>query len=157
MGMSDYQRELREAVGSRYVMTSSVTGLIFDADRRLLALRENTPTESWMLPGGAVDPDESPKDAVVREVAEETGLQVCVESILGAYGGPEFRVSYPNGDECGYVMIVYTCTVAGGELRIDSDEVAEARFVTRTELAELPTRRWISTVVADIPGDSFRA
>ncbi len=54
--------------------------------------------------GGAVDPGESPVDAAVREAWEETGLHVEITGIFGVFGGPDFRVSYPNGDVADYVM-----------------------------------------------------
>jgi 8-oxo-dGTP pyrophosphatase MutT (NUDIX family) len=45
-----------------------------------------------------VDPDETPSDAVVREVWEETGLYIAPVRLLGVYGGPSCLVTYPNGE-----------------------------------------------------------
>jgi 8-oxo-dGTP pyrophosphatase MutT (NUDIX family) len=52
----------------------------------------------WTLPGGAVDPEEQPADAAVRECFEETALLVKLDALIGIFGGPEFLISYPNGD-----------------------------------------------------------
>ena len=49
---------------------------------------------------GGVEPYEAPAAAVVREVAEETGLTVTVTSLIGVYGGPQFVINYPNGEPC---------------------------------------------------------
>jgi len=56
-------------------------------------------------------------------VLEETGLEVAIDEILTALGGPEFRVRYRNGDQIAYVTIVYRGRVVGGEPHPDGDEV----------------------------------
>jgi 8-oxo-dGTP pyrophosphatase MutT (NUDIX family) len=69
-----------------------------------------------------IDPDEAPQDAVVREVWEETGLRVEPTRLCGVFGGPEFRVTYENGDESHYVMAVFECRRIGGDAATDGDE-----------------------------------
>ncbi|MFL6070047.1 MAG: NUDIX hydrolase, partial [Actinomycetes bacterium] len=49
-------------------------------------------------------------------------------------GGPAFEMTYPNGDECAYLSIVFDARVTGGTLMPDGDEVSECRWFTRTEL-----------------------
>jgi 8-oxo-dGTP pyrophosphatase MutT (NUDIX family) len=96
-----------------------------------------------------IEPDERPADAVVREVWEETGLRVETSHVAGVYGGPEFIVTYPNGDETQYVIIAFACTVAGGELRPDGDETVEARFWSQAEAAALPMPAWLHGILPD--------
>jgi 8-oxo-dGTP pyrophosphatase MutT (NUDIX family) len=96
----------------------------------------------WTTPGGVIEPDEAPADAVVREVGEETGLLVEPVRILGVFGGPRFVVRYPNGDETQYVMIVFDCRVVGGELNSDTDETIDARFVDEAEFQQLQVPPW---------------
>src|SRR5262245_56314746 len=76
MPISDYLRDLRARVGTTLLAVPSVTGLIFDDEGRVL-LVQHANGGVWLLPGGAIDPDETPQDAVVREVWEETGLDVA--------------------------------------------------------------------------------
>lgn len=52
----------------------------------------------WGLPGGVMEPGESLLQALHREVAEETGLAIHVERLLGLYTTLDFEVHYPNGD-----------------------------------------------------------
>lgn len=62
-----------------------VVGAAIVRDGRVLAARRTTPPEAagrWELPGGKVDPGESPQDALVREVAEELGCSIEVDSWL---------------------------------------------------------------------------
>ena len=94
-----------------------------------------------------MEPDETPADAVVREVQEETGLVVRPDRILGVFGGPGFVVRYSNGDETQYVMIVFDCTVVGGRLRSETDETIEARFVAADEFDRMEGSPWTREVL----------
>lgn len=65
----------------------------------------------WGTIGGSVEVDEHPAEAAVREAAEEAGVQVELTRLLTALGGPEVRLTYPNGDQTAYVSIVYEAQV----------------------------------------------
>ena len=72
----------------------------------------------WTLPGGGVEHGEDPCDAVIRDVAEETGYQVLVERLLGV-DSRTFQVDWdlPGGAELHSVGVFYSARVTGGELR----------------------------------------
>ena len=72
----------------------------------VLVERKNFPA-GWAIPGGFVDPGESPVEAVRREALEETSLEVTVKEIFHVYGKP-WRD--PRGDT---VSIVYHCSATG--------------------------------------------
>lgn len=150
MPMSDYLRRVRSKIGNEFLLMPSVTGLVFDDQRRVLLVRPVHRDHVWVAPGGAVDPDEAPQDAVVREVWEETGLLVEPTQLRGVFGGPEYRVWYANGDEVGYMMAVYECRVTGGELRADGDEIAEARYFSQADLASITLSRWARIIVPEL-------
>jgi ADP-ribose pyrophosphatase YjhB (NUDIX family) len=142
MPMSPFIRELRSRVGSMRLLLPSVTGIVRDADGRVLLVRQRD-GDVWSTPGGAIEPDETPGDAVVREVWEETGLHVQPERVLGVYGGPELVVRYENGDETQYVMIVFECVVRSGDLRADEEETIDARFWSRGDAVDLRLADWL--------------
>jgi 8-oxo-dGTP pyrophosphatase MutT (NUDIX family) len=146
MVMSDYVRRIRARIGNEFLLMPSVTALVFDHDRRVLLVRLSR-RDVWVAPGGAVDPDEAPHDALVREVWEETGLLVEPTQLLGVFGGPEYRVWYANGDEVGYMMAVYECRATGGALRTDGEEIAEARYFSPGELSSITLSRWARIIV----------
>jgi len=146
MPMSEYIRGLRARLGPSLLHVPSVTALVFDANDRLLLARHSN-GGVWVAPGGAIDPDEAPQDAVVREVWEETGLHVEPSRFVGVFGGPEFRVRYENGDQVSYVMSVFECREIGGALRADGEEILEVGYFAASELAALDLSPWAKLVL----------
>jgi len=133
MAMSEYVRLLRELIGKQLLLMPSVSVLVKDDDDRLLLVR-HADSGLWGLVGGAVEIDERPADAAVRETQEETGLSVEITSLVTVLGGPRFRVTYPNGDQTAYVTIVYEARPVGGVERADGDEVLELGWFGRNGL-----------------------
>jgi len=144
--MSQHVRRLRAALGSELLVLPSVTGIVYDERDRILLVQQSA-GGIWSAPGGSVDPNETPANAVVREVWEETGLYVDPVRLLGVYGGPYCVVTYPNGDRTAYVMTVFECEVRGGTLRATSDETTAAAFVSASELSKYPTSLWVQHVL----------
>ncbi|MEU0478344.1 NUDIX domain-containing protein [Streptosporangium sp. NPDC006013] len=142
MPISPYLRWLRNHVGRDLVLMPGVTGIVTDQEGRIL-LVEDISTGWWALPGGAIDPDERPADAIVREMREELGVEVEPTAVLGVFGGPELTVEYGNGDRVQYVTTVFACQVISGELTADGEELAQFRFTTPDEQAEMLVAPWV--------------
>jgi 8-oxo-dGTP pyrophosphatase MutT (NUDIX family) len=131
---SDWER----ALGVR----PSASAVIFDRRRRLL-LQQRSDGGQWGLPGGSVEVGESVSQAVVREVREETGLDVTVRRLVGVYSEPALQVvRYPDGNVWHYVNVCFECVVRGGALTT-CDETLALRWVplTRLPAALLPNHR----------------
>lgn len=146
MPISDYLRTVREKVGTDLVMMPAVTVFVFDEEDRLLLAQERD-TGLWMTIGGAMDPDESPADAAVRECWEETGLHVELTKLAGVFGGPQYRIAYANGDMVAYTTIVFEAHVLGGRPEADGEEATALRFVSQEEAGELPMAVWTKELV----------
>ena len=146
MPPSAYVRAVRAKIGSDLLMLQSVTIMLFD-DRRRLLLAQDAGSGLWMTVGGAIDPDERPADAAVRECWEETGLLVELTRVLGVFGGPEFRINCPNGDTVSYVVTVFEARWVDGEAFPDGLETSALRFVSREEAASLPMATWTKEMV----------
>jgi mutator protein MutT len=87
----------------------------------------------WDLPAGAIDPGETPAQAIVREVREETGLIVEPMAIAGVFGGGGFRLTYDNGDVVEYTVVVFECRIIAGKLGGLDDEAVELRYLGANE------------------------
>jgi len=112
-----------------------VGAIMLRRDRILMAQRGKEPLKGWWsLPGGALEIGESLKDAVCREIREETGLEIrplrvfeIFERIIrDAAGRPEYH----------YVLIDYLCRIVGGTL-CAGDDVCRVEWVRRRDLADL--------------------
>ena len=133
--MSEYIARLRERVGHELLLLASVAVLVRD-DRGALLLMSSADTGLWQTIGGAVDPDESPASAARREALEEAGIDVELRGIVAVLGGPQYRWTYPNGDQTAYVTIVYDAAVAAGTPLADGDEALDVRWWSVDELGE---------------------
>ncbi len=94
-----------------------------------ILLERRSDSGMWGLPGGAIDPGESIHQTALREVKEETGLEVRIVRLIGVYSEPSQRiVVYPdNGDVRHLVDITLEAEIISGELTI-SPESLELRF-----------------------------
>jgi ADP-ribose pyrophosphatase YjhB (NUDIX family) len=101
-----------------------VAAVIFEDGRVLLQRRDDT--GRWGLPGGGVEPGESVRQAVIREVREETGLLVEPIRLIGVYSDPVHHqvVTYPDGNVIHYVSTVFECVVHGGALACGDESLA---------------------------------
>lgn len=148
MPISDYLRQLRSKVGHDLLLVPTVTIVTFDEQQRVLLVRHAE--GPWVLPGGSMDPGETPADAAVREMWEESGLLVEPVRILGVYGGSEYRITYKNGDELAFVMTVFECRRKDGIMQPDGTETLAVAYFSREELAHLPLPDWAHLVLADV-------
>lgn len=143
MAMSPHVARLRAAVGSELLVLPSACGVVYDEEGRILLVR-HVNGGIWSVPGGCIDPEEAPADAVAREVWEETGLEVEPVRVLGVFGGPECVIEYANGDRTSYVVTAFECELRGGRLDAHSDETDGAAFVGPSELASYRTSAWVA-------------
>ena len=117
----------------------------------LLSGRRTEPPElagGWELPGGKVEPGEHPRDALLREIREELGVEIELGNIVrGPVSG-----AWPLGQE--YVMQVWLARITAGEARPLQDH-DQLRLLTRGELYDvswLPADLSIIAAVAELMG-----
>jgi ADP-ribose pyrophosphatase YjhB (NUDIX family) len=116
-------------------LVPSVTAIVPD-ERGAILLEHKTDNDLWALPGGAMDVGESMADAVVREVEEETGIDVEVTGVVGIYSNPNHVMAYDDGEVRQQCSICFTTRMLGGQLATSS-ETKEVRFVDPADLDSL--------------------
>jgi ADP-ribose pyrophosphatase YjhB (NUDIX family) len=117
-------------------LVPATTVVVPDADRRVLLIRRSD-NGLWALPGGAMDVGEYLADAAVREVREETGLDVEIVGILGTYTDPRHVIAYDDGEVRQQFAICFEARQIGGTLLADGSEAKDARFFSAEELPGL--------------------
>jgi len=114
----------------------AVVLLLTEGDRLLLIKRGAWPEKGkWALPAGFVDLGEAPEDAAIREMKEETGLEVSIQGLLD--------LSFDATSKA--IVLLYRARLRGGLLAAD-DDALDARWFTPSELPELAfesTRRMV--------------
>lgn len=120
-------------------------GVIIDADRMLLAHWNEDGRSGWTLPGGGIDPGESPDDAARREILEETGHTADLDGLLGvdSFVVPAEKRFTSTAQPLHVIRIVYRAHITGGSLRNEiggsTDEAAWFALddITRLHRVEL--------------------
>jgi 8-oxo-dGTP diphosphatase len=102
-----------------------VAGAVINDRGELLAIQRQD-NGHWEPPGGLVDPGESLKQTLTREVLEETGLHIVPGPLSGVYQNMRRDI----------IAFVFTCSVVSGKLR-RSDETASVRWLSPTEVPEM--------------------
>jgi len=105
----------------------------FPLDKILLIKRRTVPFSGyWALPGGRVDSGETVEQTIVREVKEETCLDVAVVSKIGEY----HEQGVQKGVEYDYYPACFLVNVVGGEIKKQESEIEEIKLFSLNEVPE---------------------
>ncbi|HEV3359870.1 MAG TPA: NUDIX domain-containing protein [Pseudonocardiaceae bacterium] len=129
----DYYRDSSAPRANSIVVAA--TAFVLDERARVLMIRR-TDSGRYAIPGGAQEIGESIGATVVREVAEETGIDVEPTGIIGVYSDPEHVIAFSDGEVRQEFSICFRARYLGGTPRT-SDESSEVVWVAREDLAGL--------------------
>jgi 8-oxo-dGTP diphosphatase len=136
MPIPEYITKLRAHVGHATLLLPAAAGIVRDEAGRVLLIRRGD-GRGWSLPGGMMEPGESIVECLVREVWEETGLEVEPLRLVGIYSDPAFmRFAYGNGDRVHFMSATFDCRVVGGSLNADGEESLEVVYFAPDALPE---------------------
>lgn len=115
----------------KYTGKTSTAIIPFPSDRILLVKRNTVPFKGyWALPGGRMDPGETVEQTIVREVKEETGLDVAVVRKIGEY----IEKGVKDGVDYEYYPTCFLVKTVGGEIKRQESEIQEIQLFSLKEL-----------------------
>lgn len=110
----------------------AASAVVTDGDGRLL-LAKRIDNDLWTIPGGTMEPGETIAETAVREVKEETGIDVEVVSLVGIYSNPQHVVEYSDGEVRQQFSVCFSCRRIGGDLAT-SGETSEVGYFSPGEI-----------------------
>lgn len=131
---------------------------ILNSKRELLMLHRKD-NKKWTMPGGTLEFGESMTECALREVKEESGLDVKIKDIIGTYTDPNIRVAYSDGEVRQEFTIVYYGEALNYDVSLD-DESSQFQWVPLGEVISLPLadsqKRRIGDVLSYLENGSRR-
>ena len=140
MSRKDYFDDPNAPKAQRVV--PAVTAFVVN-DQGELLLERRSDNGRWGMPGGALEIGENLAGAVVREVREETGIDVEVLGLVGMYSNPGHVIEFSDGEVRQEFSLCFRARPIGGSLSVSSESF-EVRWIPRVELDALdiaPTTR----------------
>jgi ADP-ribose pyrophosphatase YjhB (NUDIX family) len=140
--------EAAALLAGRYARSEGAHAVVRDESGELLVVLPIFPPRRWGIPGGKVGQRETPHAAVVREVREETGLEVVVERCL-----------LVDGHRWRSTDFIFACRSIGGRLRPQPEEIAEVRWMADAEIARTSPKlaRLLSLLPTGAEGTRYRS
>ncbi|SHE98581.1 NUDIX hydrolase [Clostridium fallax] len=131
-----YVEEMRKLVGHRPLILPGSSVIILDNERRILLQKRCDAKKLWGLPGGLMELGESLEETAIREVKEETGLDIHKLKLLNVFSGKDYYVKLINKDEFYVVNAVFYTKDYSGKMKIDKSEGSDLKFYPIEELPD---------------------
>lgn len=115
---------------------AGVAVIILNEEKQVL-LQKRSDVGLWGIPSGHIEIGETVSEAAIREVKEETNLDIKIKKLIGVYSDPNSQVfAYPNGKIVHFITICFLAEITGGELRCNSSESLEIKFFNQQNLPQ---------------------
>jgi len=133
VGRRDYYDDPEAPKANSLVPAASA--IVVDDEGRIL-LHRRRDNAMWALPGGKMEIGESLSGCAIREVKEETGLDIEILGVVGIYTDPKHVFAYDDGEVRQEFSICFSARIVGGSLAA-SEESFEVTFASTTEIRDL--------------------
>ncbi|KRM90263.1 NUDIX hydrolase [Liquorilactobacillus cacaonum] len=133
--MANYIQMIRNFVGHTPIILNAAGGVILN-ERKEVLLNLRVDSNDWSLPGGYLEFGETFAQACVREVKEDSGLDVSIISLLGTFDND--LTEYPNGDVAQVISQLFLVKQIGGKLLEErSEETLDLKYFALDKLPPL--------------------
>lgn len=134
MEKESYIRFIRSKVGDAKIILNAACAVIADESGKVL-LQKRSDNLKWGLPGGLMELDESIEETVIREVKEETNLDIVLTGFLGVFINPNMR--WRVHDDAEVICFSFVGKVVSGQLKINDSESLGFGYFGKDELPEI--------------------
>ncbi|TWI59298.1 NUDIX domain-containing protein [Halalkalibacter nanhaiisediminis] len=117
-------------------LKAGIAVIILNEEKQVL-LQKRSDVGLWGIPSGHVEIGETVSEAAIREVKEETNLNIRIKKLIGVYSDPNSQVfAYPNGKIVHFITTCFLAEMIGGELRCHSSDSLEIKFFKQQNLPQ---------------------
>jgi ADP-ribose pyrophosphatase YjhB (NUDIX family) len=137
--MGDYIKKIRQKIGNEKFIHPGARIIVENKNNEILII-ERADNGNFGLPAGAIEENETIEECIIREVLEETGIQIISLEVIGISSNPvRETVEYKNGDKIQYFTVEFYSNDWRGEIKsTQDDEVKRSKFISREDLPPLP-------------------
>lgn len=125
-----------ERIGREGSLMVGCSAVLFDEKREKILLTRRSDNGRWCLPGGQMERGESLAETCIREVEEETGLQVQIKRLIGVYSTPHRLLEYADGNRYQLVSCSFEVELLGSTLTL-SDETIEFGYFSTAAISHM--------------------
>lgn len=135
-----YLGRLRKRIGREKVIITTARAVVFDENGRILLIRRRD-NRRWAMPAGAMELEESVYHCLVREVLEESGLEVKSATLFSIWSDPsKTSVVTEFGDPYQVISFIFRVDAWSGKLVRETDETIDGCFFPLDALPEISER-----------------
>ncbi len=124
-----------DRIGRTATLKVGCSAVIFDESGEKILLQKRTDNGRWCMPGGGMDPGENIAECCIREVKEETGLEVEIVRLVGVYTTPHRVTTYADGNRWQFISMHFEARITGGRMEITDGESTEMAFIALDDLS----------------------
>ena len=132
--MENYIKTIRDLVGDTFIMLNATSVVIVNELNQVL-LQKRSDNHLWGLPGGLMELDESIEECAIREVKEETNLDIRLTKFIGIFINP--CMTWRITDKAKVFAFSFAGEVIGGNLMVNDSESLEMRYFDYDHLPQI--------------------
>lgn len=136
--MKSYIKKIRQKIGHQKFIHPAARIIIENEKEEILFIKRKD-NGNLGIPAGGFEENETIEECIIREVKEETGLEILKMNLIGLSSNPKKEtVKYPNGDVIQYFVCEFYSNNFKGKMKVDDIEVSNVEFLEFNNFKKLP-------------------